>query len=36
VQVFTPYQGRIIEAYPNVGDKVEKDQVLFTIDRVIY
>ena len=32
VQVFTPYQGRIIEAYPNVGDKVEKDQVLFTID----
>jgi cobalt-zinc-cadmium efflux system membrane fusion protein len=32
VQVFTPYQGRIIEAYPNIGDKVEKDQVLFTID----
>jgi cobalt-zinc-cadmium efflux system membrane fusion protein len=32
VQVFTPYQGRIINAYPNVGDKVEKDQVLFTID----
>ncbi|QGM45506.1 efflux RND transporter periplasmic adaptor subunit [Methylocystis heyeri] len=31
-QVFTPYQGRIINAYPNVGDKVEKDQVLFTID----
>ncbi|MFY9627945.1 MAG: efflux RND transporter periplasmic adaptor subunit [Methylocystis sp.] len=31
-QVFTPYQGRIIEAHPNVGDKVEKDQVLFTID----
>ena len=32
VQVFTPYQGRIIDAYPNVGDKVEKDDVLFTID----
>ena len=32
VQVFTPYQGRIIEAYPNIGDRVEKDQVLFTID----
>ncbi len=32
VQVFTPYQGRIINAYPNIGDKVEKDQVLFTID----
>jgi cobalt-zinc-cadmium efflux system membrane fusion protein len=31
-QVFTPYQGRIINAFPNVGDKVEKDQVLFTID----
>jgi cobalt-zinc-cadmium efflux system membrane fusion protein len=31
-QVFTPYQGRIIAAFPNVGDKVEKDQVLFTID----
>ena len=31
-QVFTPYQGRIINAYFNIGDKVEKDQVLFTID----
>jgi membrane fusion protein, heavy metal efflux system len=31
-QVFTPYQGRIITAIPNVGDKVEKDEVLFTID----
>ncbi|MFY9655157.1 MAG: efflux RND transporter periplasmic adaptor subunit [Methylocystis sp.] len=31
-QVFTPYQGRIIDAKFNVGDKVEKDQVLFTID----
>lgn len=32
VQVFTPYQGRIINAYPQIGDRVEKDQVLFTID----
>lgn len=32
VQVFTPYQGRIIEAYPNVGDRVEKGQPLFAID----
>jgi cobalt-zinc-cadmium efflux system membrane fusion protein len=32
VAVFTPYQGRIINAFPNVGDAVEKDQVLFTID----
>jgi cobalt-zinc-cadmium efflux system membrane fusion protein len=31
-QVFTPYQGRILKAYPSVGDRVEKDQVLFTID----
>jgi cobalt-zinc-cadmium efflux system membrane fusion protein len=32
VTVFTPYQGRIINSYPNIGDAVEKDQVLFTID----
>jgi membrane fusion protein, heavy metal efflux system len=32
VAVFTPYQGRIISASLNVGDAVEKDQVLFTID----
>jgi membrane fusion protein, heavy metal efflux system len=32
VSVFTPYQGRIISASLNVGDAVEKDQVLFTID----
>ena len=31
-QVFTPYQGRILKAYPSVGDRVQKDQVLFTID----
>jgi membrane fusion protein, heavy metal efflux system len=32
VQVFTPYQGRIIEANPQLGDQVEKGQVLFTIE----
>jgi len=32
VAVFTPYQGRIISASLNVGDPVDKDQVLFTID----
>ncbi len=32
VSVFTPYQGRIISASLNVGDPVEKDQILFTID----
>jgi len=32
VQVFTPYQGRIIQAFPNLGDEVKKGQVLFTIE----
>lgn len=32
VQVFTPYQGRIIEAKPQLGDQVEKGEVLFTIE----
>lgn len=32
VQVFTPYQGRIIAATPQLGDQVEKGQVLFTIE----
>src|SRR5260370_1341970 len=32
VQVFSPYQGRIIDAYANLGDAVKKDQVLFTIE----
>jgi membrane fusion protein, heavy metal efflux system len=32
VQVFTPYQGRIIDAKPQLGDEVEKGQVLFTIE----
>jgi cobalt-zinc-cadmium efflux system membrane fusion protein len=32
VQVFTPYQGRIIRAFPDLGDRVRKGQVLFTIE----
>jgi membrane fusion protein, heavy metal efflux system len=32
VQVFTPYQGKIIELFAKVGDEVEKGQTLFTID----
>src|ERR1051326_1296113 len=32
VQVFTPYQGRIIALYVQVGDDVKKGQTLFTID----
>lgn len=32
VQVFTPYQGRILEAFPVLGDEVKKDQTLFTIE----
>jgi len=32
VQVFSPYQGRIIQAFANLGDEVTKDQVLFTIE----
>jgi membrane fusion protein, heavy metal efflux system len=32
VQVFTPYQGRIIALYASVGDDVEKGRTLFTID----
>ena len=32
VQVFTPYQGRIIRAFANLGDEVKKGQVLFTIE----
>jgi len=31
-QVFTPYQGRIIDAFLNLGDPVKKGQVLFTIE----
>ncbi|HSY06026.1 MAG TPA: efflux RND transporter periplasmic adaptor subunit [Steroidobacteraceae bacterium] len=32
VQVFTPYQGRIIQTYADLGDPVKKGQVLFTIE----
>jgi cobalt-zinc-cadmium efflux system membrane fusion protein len=32
VQVFTPYQGRIVELFAKVGDEVNKGQTLFTID----
>src|SRR5580692_11182797 len=32
VQVFTPYQGRIISLFASVGDDVKKGQTLFTID----
>jgi membrane fusion protein, heavy metal efflux system len=32
VQVFTPYQGRIIQAFADLGDRVEKGQVLFTLE----
>jgi membrane fusion protein, heavy metal efflux system len=32
VQVFSPYQGRIIRAFVDLGDEVKKDQVLFTME----
>jgi membrane fusion protein, heavy metal efflux system len=32
VQVFTPYQGRIISLFAEVGDDVKKGQTLYTID----
>lgn len=32
VQVFTPYPGRIIALFAEVGDDVKKGQMLFTID----
>jgi cobalt-zinc-cadmium efflux system membrane fusion protein len=32
VQVFTPYQGRIIQLYADLGDEVKKGQILFTIE----
>src|SRR5271165_5974816 len=31
-QVFTPYQGRIIALFAEIGDDVKKGQTLFTID----
>jgi cobalt-zinc-cadmium efflux system membrane fusion protein len=32
VQVFTPYQGKIIQAFGDIGDEVVKGRTLFTID----
>jgi membrane fusion protein, heavy metal efflux system len=32
VQVFTPYQGRILQTYADLGDRVKQGQVLFTIE----
>jgi cobalt-zinc-cadmium efflux system membrane fusion protein len=32
VQVFTPYQGRIVGLFAKIGDEVQKGQTLFTID----
>jgi cobalt-zinc-cadmium efflux system membrane fusion protein len=32
VQVFTPYQGRIIRAFADLGDDVKEGQILFTIE----
>jgi membrane fusion protein, heavy metal efflux system len=32
VQVFTPYQGRIIQTYADLGDRVKEGQALFTIE----
>jgi len=32
VQVFAPYQGRIIELFSKIGDEVKKGQTLYTID----
>src|ERR1700760_2424236 len=30
-QVYAPYQGRIVDARPKLGDEVRKGQVLFTL-----
>jgi cobalt-zinc-cadmium efflux system membrane fusion protein len=32
VQVFSPYQGRIIQTFADIGDEVQKGQTLFTIE----
>jgi membrane fusion protein, heavy metal efflux system len=32
VQVFTPYQGKIMDVFAKVGDEVRQGQTLFTID----
>src|SRR5262249_37042650 len=31
VQVFTPNPGRILQTFANVGDRVERGQILFTV-----
>ncbi len=31
-QIFTPYQGRILKAFASTGDRVKKDDTLFTVD----
>jgi membrane fusion protein, heavy metal efflux system len=31
-QVFTPYQGKIVELFVHLGDNVKKGQILFTIE----
>jgi len=32
VQIFPPYQGKIITAFANLGDEVQKGQPLYTVD----
>jgi membrane fusion protein, heavy metal efflux system len=32
LQIFTPYQGRIIQTYADLGDQVKQGQTLFTIE----
>jgi membrane fusion protein, heavy metal efflux system len=32
VQIFTPYQGKIVQLFAQIGDEVKKGQTLFTID----
>ncbi|HMK87225.1 MAG TPA: efflux RND transporter periplasmic adaptor subunit [Steroidobacteraceae bacterium] len=32
LQVFSPYQGRIIQALVDLGDEVKKNQILFTVE----
>jgi multidrug efflux pump subunit AcrA (membrane-fusion protein) len=32
VEIFTPYQGRIIQTFADLGDDVKKGQILFTIE----
>ena len=32
LQVFSPYQGRIIDLFAKIGDEVQKGQTLYTVD----